>query len=125
MPKKKPETKTSAEAEYLMSYQLQCHSPPIKKSEIPEGHGACDAIAVFSILFDSEVDTSYVLQGIDGRTGSEMNHKQLFRIWTLMATTLGEKMDDGGERDICLEVVRVMDRARALMEADVAEEDSN
>lgn len=108
-----------------MTYQLQAHSPPLKQSEIPEGHGACDAIAVFSILFDSDIDTSYVLQGIDGRTGSEMNHKQLFRIWTLMAATLGEKMDDGGERDVCLEVVKVMDRARALMEADVAAEASD
>lgn len=123
MAKKKAEKET--EAEYLMSYQLQCHSPPIKKSEIPEGHGACDAIAVFSILFDSDLDTSYVLQGIDGRTGSEMNHKQLFRIWTLMAATLGEKLPDGGEKDLCVEVVTVMDKARALMEADVDAEDSN
>lgn len=86
----------SSSRTYPITYELTQQDPPLTKEEVRElgrNVGAADALIVLSIIFPE--DGSYSMQpaSIDGRTGSGLSAKEIFKAWLMLTAWIGQLPD--------------------------------
>lgn len=95
--------------------------PPLETRPIPEGSGACDAIAVVSIKFLADGGVSYYIGGVDGRTAAALDPSEMFKAWVAMAGSLAADPRLGpGRRTLAAAVVAEVRAALGVPGADSA-----
>jgi len=95
---------------YPITYQVDQHDPPLEKDQIPPERGACHDLWIGSITKSAE-GKSYAFISLDGVTGDEVSHDELFQLWVIMSGVLSENLEDGGRKKICAEVFSTVQEA--------------
>lgn len=113
--KEKPDSES--EQRFHITHGLTVHVPPIPRSQVPKGKGACDALVTVAVLNDSEGGSDYSVTSVDGRTGEHLESRQMFRIWQMLAEHLAKELPDGGPKDIAEAVVSTLQRAKEMADA--------
>jgi hypothetical protein len=113
-------SKKEKDHNYFLIYDVKPHPKGIKKTEVPKGMEACDAIAICSIIYEEEgLDTKWML--MDGREGAMLNPKDRFAVWALLVHALSEdRMLPRSQRALCHEVHETI--KAAVLEAEFEEE---
>jgi len=90
---------------YHITYNIQPHPAGLTADEIPEGHGACDCLAVASIIGQpgGPGPLSVVFISANGLNGGQrdLTPEQQFQIWALWAEILISALPNGMRRGIC------------------------
>ena len=95
---------------YPITYLVEQHDPPLERDQIPPERGACHDVWIGSIT-KSEEGKSYAFISMDGKTGDEVSHDELFALWVIMAGVLEDNLEDGGRKKICGEVFKTVQDA--------------
>lgn len=102
---------------YKIVYKIDIKPEGVTKEDVPDGDGATDAIAIFSILRGADGGVSYAFATCDGDTGKELSSPDEFKLWTIFASMLSEREDLGpGRREVCRKVVETVKLAWAMSE---------
>lgn len=82
---------------YRLTYEVKAHPASIGREDVPEGHGACDAVLLASIIYPPDGSYSVLFVGEDGRTGKELADSEWFKVWAMLARrlSLSETLDEG------------------------------
>jgi hypothetical protein len=99
------------ETKYPVTYSIVYHSPPIPLESVPKDHGACSTLLAIAYTEDVDGNISCNFQGIN-ELGQELKPFQLFQIWCTFAAYLIDILPDGGPKDLCKEVRRVITKAQ-------------
>ncbi len=83
---------------YYLQYEITPIPEGFTKSQVPPGHGACDAILLVSILHTAEGGVSYAFVGADGKEKRDLTPTEMFKIWAVLAHELSEMPDLGEGR---------------------------
>lgn len=97
---------------YHLTYKFEAHEEAISREDVPDDHGACDAAFVYSIIHADDGSVSYQDWSVDGRTGESLGVDAYFKIWTILAGALAEKLPEGGRKQLCEET---FERVRTAM----------
>lgn len=113
------EKKKKTEHKYRLSYKLE----PLPdggitaeeaKARAKDGHGACDAMLVASIIYPEDGSLSIMFAGKDGRTGEDLADVEWFKVWMLLTERLARSETLGeGKRFLCAEIFQMV--AQAVM----------
>jgi len=72
-------------------YNFEPKPEAIRKEEIPEGWGACDAMLAVSIVYPPDGGFSIMLLPLDGRVpGEALSDREMFKVWAMMSKRLAE-----------------------------------
>ena len=76
---------------YKLKYKFDVDVGNYSKEEIKEAdRGGADAIILTSILYPEDGSLSVYFQSFDGRNeGKDLEDKELFKVWALLANRLG------------------------------------
>lgn len=101
---------------YHVAYSVDWHPEGVSKADVPEGHGATDAILVASMIYTEDGGLSVAFVGGDGRTNTDLNAGQRFQVFTFLASELADSFELSPEhREIAREAFEsVRDRVLAL-----------
>lgn len=109
---RKTETPKRKERRYRMTYSLHPHPEGLTVDEVrtsKEG-GGCDAVLLASLIYPEDGSFSCLFVGKDGRTGSNLQDVEWFKVWTLLASRLARSETLGpGHRQLaqaCFDLVR-------------------
>lgn len=80
------------EKKYYITYEMNVHPEGLVKRDIPEGHGAADAVVILSMLYPPDGSFSLAVPSLDGRTHRAVTDNELFKVWTLIASRLADSM---------------------------------
>jgi len=98
---------------YHMTYNATSHVDGIERGDIPDGHGATDAMVIASILYGADGSSSVALASHDGRTDAPLPIVEVFKAWANIAHALkDEETLDPAWRDLCR---RVFEEVRAVV----------
>lgn len=76
---------------YKLTYDARVEDPPVTREQIEKvGRGGCDAVVILSMLYPDDGSFSLAVVSLDGRTGEQIEDKELFKAWWLLASRLGE-----------------------------------
>ena len=98
---------------YPITYQVDRHDPPLEKEDIPEDQGACHAVWIGSVI-KGESGKSYAFISMDGATGEDVRHEELFQLWVILASVLSENLEDESRRQFCAEAFKTVQTAVQL-----------
>lgn len=96
-----------AEHRYRLSYLFETLpgdgiSVEEAKTRAKDGHGACDAMLVASIIYPADGSLSIMFAGKDGRTGEELDESEWFKVWMLLTERLSRSRTlTDAKRQIC------------------------
>lgn len=92
--------------EYTVDFPEGGISAEEAKAKFGDGaFGLCDAIMFANVLRPDDGSLSVLFVSRDPLTGGEMTPEEYFKIWTLMANFLVNKLPEGGRRNLCEAVV--------------------
>ena len=101
-----------ADHKYRFTYSFEPHPDGILSDDIPNGHGACDAIVLGSIIYPEDGSLSTMVLSSDGRTGKDLDDNEIFKFWTVLAKQLSEsKQLSEGKLALCIDVFRTVQKA--------------
>lgn len=75
---------------YHLTFDAAAHPGGIKRDDIPDGHGGCDAAVFVSIIFDDDGGASTAFFTLDGRTNTELAPIERFKAWALWSKVLAD-----------------------------------
>lgn len=75
---------------YRLTWNYEAHPEGITKDQVPKNNGACDAMLVASILYPPDGSLSVMFAGHDGRTAGELEDREWFKVFVLLAARLGQ-----------------------------------
>lgn len=101
---------------YHLTWHMTPHPEGITREEIPDGHGACDALLLMaSMIYPPDGGLSVNILGINGRDGAPLTSLEVFKVWTMIADDLSKSEDLGiGKRAICSSVMNVIREAMGI-----------
>jgi hypothetical protein len=112
------------ELDYRITYCITFHNPPISSVEVPEDHGACDAVFIGSYKADQFGRVDYGFRGVH-ETGSEMEPLHMFQVWLQLAGFLETVLPDGGPKELCLAAKQTYLAAAKMAKEEMAKEDTD
>jgi hypothetical protein len=93
---------------YHLTYQFKPHPDGLEREQVPEGHGASDAVIVLSIIYPSDGSYSFSAFTYDGRAEKKSGHPEklapaeLFKAWLMFAGLLKDNEGlDQHRREFC------------------------
>jgi hypothetical protein len=95
---------------FWLTYHIKHHEEGIQKDQVPDNHGASDALLVMSKLLN-EIDSTedYAFIALDGKTGQNMTPQEVFKAWVVLANMLKDNLPDGDIRkDLCFDVLNIV-----------------
>lgn len=98
---------------YKLLWKLDKHPGGVKKEDVPEGFGACDAVLFCSIIYPADGSLSIYFIGVDGRKEGEIQENlediEWFKVWTLLSSRLADSKTLGpDQKNICREAFESM-----------------
>lgn len=98
---------------YKLLWKLDRRPEGVKKEDVPEGFGACDAALFCSIIYPPDGGLSIYFIGVDGRKKGEIQENledvEWFKVWTLLASRLAEsKTLAPDQKNFCQETFESM-----------------
>ncbi len=98
----------------------QCYTPHpegLGRDALPDGHGACDAMLMGSIIYPEDGSLSTCWFSADGRSKNEegnpaeLDADEWFKLWTILASAVAERLENGARKDLCELVVETVREA--------------
>ena len=101
-PKKEPHR-------YKLLYKVEKPAGGVTPADVPEGHGATDALLMASILYPKDGSLSVLFIGIDGRPdgdldnpNSNLDDNEWFKVWTMLTKRLADSPTlPPGKKEFC------------------------
>lgn len=75
---------------FHLTYDAEKHLAGITKDQIPDGHGACDALVLCSIVYPPDGSFSLRILTVDGRSDEDLPALEQFKVWCLWCSRLME-----------------------------------
>jgi hypothetical protein len=98
-----------SEKTYRVTHAIAVHDPPLQSDEVPDGHGACDALFTASVSARDDGTSDIVFDSINGFSGERLPDSELFMLWCKLAQELSEVLPEGsGQQEICTSVTTVV-----------------
>jgi hypothetical protein len=109
----KRKSKKGSDHKYKLVWKLDRRPGGVKKEDVPEGFGACDAVLFCSIIYPADGGLSIYFIGVDGRKDGEIQEnledREWFKVWTLLSSRLAESKTLSPDRkNICREAFETM-----------------
>ena len=90
---------SDTEQRWHATYATHLHPEGLTREQVPEGHGACDALVIASLIYPSDGSFSSMFVARDGRTkDGELSAHEQFKAWSLWAGKLATSLDPGTVR---------------------------
>lgn len=83
----------------------------VKKEDIPEGRGACDAMVFVSLLYPPDGSLSVAVKSLDGRVEghTSMSSPELFKAWVMFGAALSRMPGlNQREQQLAMEVTQIV-----------------
>src|SRR4051812_21388254 len=102
---------------YKLSYDVKHDTSGFTKEDLQrEGRGGCDALIVHSIIRPADGSYSLASLSIDGDHGGEVTIDEVFKVWTMLASTLADcDALTPGKRTLCQHVITAVREAMGLV----------
>jgi hypothetical protein len=82
------------------------HEGGVEREEIEDGHGACTALVLGSILHLEDGSYSVATSGRDGRTGLDLTDTELWKYWMMLTTQLAESETlSPNKKELCVAIM--------------------